>query len=79
MFEGIRQTTLTGCVTKDPDQVLSYVGLVRDGATADDLTAARSSTSQLLACTQRLALRLREKYLLSSAALSELAVFVDVA
>ena len=54
-------------------------GYVRDGATPDDLTAARSSTGQLLACTQRLALRLREKYLLSSTALSELAVFVDMA
>jgi hypothetical protein len=53
-------------------------GHVRNEATAEDLMEARSSPGALLACTQRLALRHRERFLLSSVALSELAVFVDV-
>jgi hypothetical protein len=54
-------------------------GHVRSRATADDLAAAKTSPAALLACTQRLALRHRERFLLSSVALSELAVFVDKA
>ncbi len=50
-------------------------GHVRDLATSDDLAASRQGVGQLLACTQRLALRFRETFLLSSTALSELAVF----
>jgi len=37
--------------------------------------ASRESVRQLLACTQRLALRFRDRFLLSSTALSELALF----
>ena len=51
-------------------------GHVRDNATEDDLAAARTSARQLLACTQRLALRFRDTFLLASTALSELAVFI---
>lgn len=51
-------------------------GHVRDDATPDDLTAARASLSQLLASTQQLARRVGEPFLLSSTALSELAMFV---
>ncbi len=54
-------------------------GHVRDYATLDDLDAARTHVDGLLACTQRLAVHHREKFLLSSTALSELAVFVDAA
>jgi len=53
-------------------------GHVRDRATPDDVTMARKSVGQLLACTQQLAHRAREPFLLSSTALSELAMFVDV-
>jgi hypothetical protein len=52
-------------------------GYVRDQATPEDLATARTSAAHLLACTQRLALRGRERFLLSSTALSELAVFVE--
>jgi len=51
-------------------------GHVRDFAAADDVAAAQSGAADMLACTQRLAVRHRERYLLSSTALSELAVFV---
>ena len=53
-------------------------GTFGNEATADDLVEARTSPGALLACTQRLALRHRERFLLSSVALSELAVFLDV-
>ena len=52
-------------------------GHVREHATSDDLTVARTSLSQLLASTQQLARQVREPFLLSSTALSELAMFVD--
>ena len=52
-------------------------GHVRGRATSDDLAAARTSAGELLARTQQLALRLRETFLLSSTALSELAVFTE--
>jgi hypothetical protein len=52
-------------------------GHVRDRARSDDLVAARRDTHQLFARTQQLALRLRNPFLLSSTALSELAVFVE--
>jgi hypothetical protein len=52
-------------------------GHVREHATPDGLTVARTSLSQLLASTQQLARRIREPFLLSSTALSELAMFVD--
>jgi hypothetical protein len=52
-------------------------GYVRDDADAEDIRNARISTAHLLGCTQRLAVRHRQRYLLSSTALSELAVFVD--
>lgn len=51
-------------------------GHVRKVATADDLAAAKTSAGALLDCTQRLAVLHRERFLLSSVALSELAVFV---
>ena len=53
-------------------------GYVRDHATADDIRMARMSIGHLLARTQRLAVRRRQRFLLSSTALSELAVFVDL-
>ena len=53
-------------------------GYVRDHATADDIRMARMSIEHLLARTQRLAVRRRQRFLLSSTALSELAVFVDL-
>jgi uncharacterized protein YbgA (DUF1722 family) len=52
-------------------------GHVRDRATSDDLAAARAGAHQLLARTQRLALRFQNTFLLSSTALSELAVFTE--
>ena len=52
-------------------------GHVRDRATPDDLAMARASLGQMIARTQQLAHRLREPFLLSSTALSELAMFVD--
>jgi hypothetical protein len=52
-------------------------GYVRDQATPEELAAARIGATHLLACTQQVALRARERYLLSSTALSELAVFVE--
>jgi hypothetical protein len=52
-------------------------GYVRDHASAEDLGNARTSTAHLLVRTQRLALRHRHRFLLSSTALSELAVFVE--
>ena len=53
-------------------------GHVRNEADANDVATAKTSPGALLACTQRLALRHREPFLLYSVALSELAVFVDV-
>lgn len=53
-------------------------GHVRDHATPDDLTMGRESVGQLLTRTQQLAQRVREPFLLSSTALSELAMFVDL-
>jgi hypothetical protein len=50
-------------------------GYVRDHATAEDLDDARTSDARLLARTQHLAVRRRQRFLLSSTALSELAVF----
>ena len=50
---------------------------VRDRATSDDLVAARTGAHELLTRTQQLALRFRETFLLSSTALSELAVFTE--
>jgi hypothetical protein len=50
-------------------------GHVRDRASSADLVAARAGAGELLARTQQLALRLRETFLLSSTAVSELAVF----
>jgi pyrimidine dimer DNA glycosylase/uncharacterized protein DUF1722 len=51
-------------------------GHVRDNATSDDLRAAtRKTPAQLLVCTQRLALRFRDRFLLASTALSELVVY----
>jgi hypothetical protein len=52
-------------------------GYVRDHATAEDLDDARTSDARRLARTQHLAVRRRQRFLLSSTALSELAVFVD--
>lgn len=52
-------------------------GHVRDRATPEDLTTARASLGRLLASTQLLARQVREPFLLSSTALSELAMFVD--
>jgi Pyrimidine dimer DNA glycosylase/Protein of unknown function (DUF1722) len=52
-------------------------GYVRDHATAEDISNARTSTAHLLVRTQRLALQHRQRFLLSSTALSELAVFVE--
>src|SRR5262245_29057094 len=52
-------------------------GYVRDEATTEELAAARIGAAHLLACTQQVALRVRESFLLSSTALSELAVFVE--
>jgi hypothetical protein len=52
-------------------------GHVRHHASPGDLAESRASVGHLLLCTQKLALRVREKFLLSSTALSELAVFVD--
>lgn len=64
-----------------PGRLLNAVehmwGYVRDDATAEDIRDARAGVAHLLACTQRLAVRHRQRYLLSSTALSELAVFVD--
>lgn len=53
-------------------------GHVRDHATPQDMTMARRSVGDLLACTQQLAQRVSEPFLLSSTALSELAMFVDI-
>ena len=53
-------------------------GHVRKQAAANDVADAKTSPGALLACTQRLARRHREPFLLYSVALSELAVFVDV-
>jgi len=50
-------------------------GYVREDATPEELATARLSASHLLACTQTLAVRWRATFLLSSTALSELAVF----
>jgi uncharacterized protein YbgA (DUF1722 family) len=50
-------------------------GYVRDDATVEERADARTSPAKLLAHTQRLALRRRQRFLLSSTALSELAVF----
>ena len=50
-------------------------GHVRDNATSDDLRATRKSPAQLPVCTQRLALRFRDRFLLASTALSELVVY----
>ena len=52
-------------------------GHVREHAAPDVVTTARASLGQLLAFTQQLARRIREPFLLSSTALSELAMFVD--
>jgi len=52
-------------------------GHVRDHATPDDLAMARASPAQMIACTQQLVVHVREPFLLSSTALSELAMFVD--
>ncbi|HZL92258.1 MAG TPA: hypothetical protein VFB99_01400 [Vicinamibacterales bacterium] len=52
-------------------------GHVREHAAPDVVTAARASLGQLLAFTQQLARRVREPFLLSSTALSELAMFVE--
>ena len=52
-------------------------GHVREHAAPDVVTTARASLGQLLAFTQQLARRVREPFLLSSTALSELAMFVD--
>ena len=51
-------------------------GHVREHATPDDVIAARANPGQLLAFTQQLARSVREPFLLSSTALSELAMFV---
>jgi hypothetical protein len=53
-------------------------GYVRDHATAEDIRVARTSIAHLLARTQRLAVCRRQRFLLSSTALSELAVFADL-
>jgi len=53
-------------------------GYVRVQATAEDIETARTSPAHLLARTQRLALRHRQRFLLSSTALSELAVFAEL-
>ena len=72
---------LTGILRDSPGQgrvmnALEHMwGHVRDHATSGDLAASRESVRQLLACTQRLALRFRDRFLLSSTALSELALF----
>lgn len=50
-------------------------GHVSDRATAEETVVARRSPCDRLACTQRVAWRVREPYLLSSTALSELAVW----
>jgi hypothetical protein len=50
-------------------------GHVRDHATPDEVSASRSNAEQLLVWTQRLALRFRDGFLLTSTALSELAVY----
>ena len=64
-----------------PGRLLNAVehmwGYVRDDAGAEDVRDTRISTAHLLACTQQLAVRRRQRFLLSSTALSELAVFVD--
>jgi hypothetical protein len=52
-------------------------GHVRDRATAGDLPASHADVHELLSLTQKVAVRVRNKYLLSSTALSELAVFVE--
>jgi hypothetical protein len=52
-------------------------GHVRGRAMPEDLAMARVSPGHMIACTQQLARRLREPFLLSSTALSELALFVD--
>ena len=52
-------------------------GYVRDEASVEELGDARTSPAKLLAYTQRLALRRRQRFLLSSTALSELAVFAS--
>jgi hypothetical protein len=54
-------------------------GHVRDFATPEEVAVARANAGLLLARTQALAVRLRDKFLLSSTALSELAVFLDPA
>jgi hypothetical protein len=50
-------------------------GHVRNHAVPEDLVAAGTSAGHMLVCTQRLALRCRDRFLLASTALSELAVF----
>ena len=72
-------------ILRDPpsqDRLLNAIehmwGHVRKQAGANDVADAKTSPGALLACTQRLALRHREPFLLYSVALSELAVFVDV-
>ena len=53
-------------------------GHVRNEATVDDLVEAKNQSRSAARLHQRLALRHRERFLLSSVALSELAVFLDV-
>jgi hypothetical protein len=52
-------------------------GHVREYAMPEDVTTARLSPGQMLSSTQKLALRVREPFLLSSTALSELGLFVN--
>ncbi len=74
---------LTSILRETPSQrsLLNAVehmwGYVREYATSEESQAARISTGDLLARTQRLALRHRQRFLLSSTALSELAVFIE--
>jgi hypothetical protein len=71
------------CLRDTPDEgrltnALEHMwGHVRDHATRDDVATARVSLGHMLATTQRLAGLVREPFLLSSTALSELAIFID--
>ena len=63
-----------------PDRIRTAVehmwGHVRDHATADDVAAAKRGWPDMLSRTQAIAMRVRQPYLVSSTALSELAVFI---
>lgn len=54
-------------------------GHVSDEATDDDRRAVKISTADLLCKTVQLAARLPEPYLMASTALSDFAVFIDIA